>query len=327
MGRWLSALGLVAIAILTLRPVPTQAAASASTPLLCLVCGSNGGADVFLNLLLFAPLGVGLRLAGWRWRSVVATAALVSFAVELLQFTVVTGRDASLSDLVTNTTGAAGRRRPRRALARHCATVDAGRGDAFRRMVDPLDRYARLDRLVAESPRPARSAPERLARHGLVRLEVRGARPGGARQWRGHAARGDTSRSRRNPALAGPGRGSDRSACALGAAHRELGLRVLPAGPPYADPGAGAVWARRSPGGALACATPQALVTDRPAPGRPPSGLRRSRDPARCDPPRAAPAERQLGRQDAGGRPAAQADAGVARRTADEVRARPMGSA
>ena len=107
MGRWLSALGLVAIAILTLRPSPTQAAATAATPLLCLVCGNNGGVDVFLNLLLFTPLGVGLRLAGWRWRSVVATAALVSFAVEFLQFTVVTGRDASLSDLVTNTTGAA----------------------------------------------------------------------------------------------------------------------------------------------------------------------------------------------------------------------------
>jgi VanZ like protein len=63
--------------------------------------------DVFLNLLLFVPLGAGLRLAGWRWRSVVAGAALVSFTVELLQYTVVTGRDASLSDLLTNTMGAA----------------------------------------------------------------------------------------------------------------------------------------------------------------------------------------------------------------------------
>ncbi|HET7241044.1 MAG TPA: VanZ family protein, partial [Gemmatimonadales bacterium] len=61
--------------------------------------------DVFLNLLLFVPLGAGLRLAGWRWRSVVLGAALVSFTVELLQYTVVTGRDASLSDLLTNTTG------------------------------------------------------------------------------------------------------------------------------------------------------------------------------------------------------------------------------
>lgn len=63
--------------------------------------------DVLLNLLLFVPLGAGLRLAGWRWRSVVAVAALVSFTVELLQYTVVTGRDASLSDLLTNTGGAA----------------------------------------------------------------------------------------------------------------------------------------------------------------------------------------------------------------------------
>ncbi|HKU61156.1 MAG TPA: VanZ family protein [Gemmatimonadales bacterium] len=107
MGLPLAALGLAAIAILTLEPNPGQAAASAATPLLCLVCGNKGGVDVVLNLLLFAPFGAGLRLAGWRWRSVVAAAALVSFTVEFLQYTVVTGRDASLSDLVTNTTGAA----------------------------------------------------------------------------------------------------------------------------------------------------------------------------------------------------------------------------
>lgn len=107
MGRWLSAFGLVAIAVLTLPAQPDGAAGSASTPLLCLVCGNKGGVDVLLNLFLFAPLGAGLRLAGWRWRSVVLSAAVVSFAVELLQATVVTGRDASLSDLVTNTVGAA----------------------------------------------------------------------------------------------------------------------------------------------------------------------------------------------------------------------------
>jgi hypothetical protein len=63
--------------------------------------------DVVLNLLLFTPFGAGLRLAGWRWRSVVAMAALVSFTVEFLQYTVVAGRDASLRDVVTNTVGAA----------------------------------------------------------------------------------------------------------------------------------------------------------------------------------------------------------------------------
>jgi hypothetical protein len=93
--------------VLTLRPDPGQAEASAATPLLCLVCGNKGGVDVLLNLLLFAPFGAGLRLAGCTWRRSVLTAALVSFSVEFLQLTVVTGRDASLSDLVTNTSGAA----------------------------------------------------------------------------------------------------------------------------------------------------------------------------------------------------------------------------
>lgn len=106
-GRRLAATGLLAILALTLRPDPAQAPLSAATPLLCLVCGNKGGVDVFLNLLLFAPLGAGLRLAGWPWRRVVLAAALLSLSIEALQLTVVTGRDASLSDLLTNSTGAA----------------------------------------------------------------------------------------------------------------------------------------------------------------------------------------------------------------------------
>ena len=92
--------------MLTLSPIAGQARASETTPLLCLVCGNKGGVDVLLNLLLFAPFAVGLRLAGWRWPRIVAVAALVSFSVEFLQFTVIPGRDASLSDLLANTTGA-----------------------------------------------------------------------------------------------------------------------------------------------------------------------------------------------------------------------------
>ena len=106
-GRALAAAGLLAITGLTLTPIPGQALASAATPLLCLICGNKGGVDVLQNLLLFAPFAAGLRLAGWPWRRVVAAAALVSFTVELLQFTVVAGRDASLSDLLANTSGAA----------------------------------------------------------------------------------------------------------------------------------------------------------------------------------------------------------------------------
>ena len=52
-------------------------------------------------------MATGLRLLGWSWLRVVAAAALLSLAVEGLQYFVVAGRDASLSDLLTNTGGAA----------------------------------------------------------------------------------------------------------------------------------------------------------------------------------------------------------------------------
>jgi hypothetical protein len=105
-GLLLSALGAAFIGLLTLAPNPGQSAYSDITPLLCLVCGPYGGADVLLNILLFVPLGIGLRLAGWSWARSVGVAASLSFGVEFLQYTVVSGRDASLSDLLTNTLGA-----------------------------------------------------------------------------------------------------------------------------------------------------------------------------------------------------------------------------
>ncbi len=107
LGAFLAVMGLAAILTATLFPNPGQAAASAATGLLCLVCGEAGGTDVFLNLLLFAPMATGLRLLGWPWRRVVVIAALLSFTVESLQFAVIAGRDPSLSDLLFNTTGAA----------------------------------------------------------------------------------------------------------------------------------------------------------------------------------------------------------------------------
>ncbi len=107
LGGVLAASGLVAILQLTLFTNPGQAVFSARTPLLCVVCGDQGGADVILNLLLFIPMATGLRLLGWPWRRVVMMSVSLSFAVEFLQFYVVPGRDASLSDLLTNTTSAA----------------------------------------------------------------------------------------------------------------------------------------------------------------------------------------------------------------------------
>jgi hypothetical protein len=93
--------------VATLTPSDDPRRASFLTPLLCLICGEQGGADVAANLLLFLPFAVGLRLAGWSWRRTVAAAASVSFTVELLQYLVITGRDASLSDVLTNTASGA----------------------------------------------------------------------------------------------------------------------------------------------------------------------------------------------------------------------------
>jgi VanZ like family len=104
-GRLLAVVGLLFIAAATLTPLPQQSAAAAATPLWCLVCGEDGGVDVLNNILLFVPLGLGLRLMRLRTSHVVLLAASVSLAIELLQLIVITGRDASLSDLLTNTLG------------------------------------------------------------------------------------------------------------------------------------------------------------------------------------------------------------------------------
>jgi hypothetical protein len=121
LGAALASVGLLAILVLTLYPNPRQAGVADYTPLMCLVCGESGGADVALNLLLFMPLGAGLALLGWSWGTVVAVCALLSLGVETLQFAAPTGRDASLSDLLTNTTsgalGAALARQANRLLA------------------------------------------------------------------------------------------------------------------------------------------------------------------------------------------------------------------
>jgi hypothetical protein len=60
---------------------------------------------VLLNVILFLPLAVGLRLSGISAGRVVVLSALLSLCVETIQFAGVPGRDASLSDLLTNTLG------------------------------------------------------------------------------------------------------------------------------------------------------------------------------------------------------------------------------
>jgi hypothetical protein len=99
--------GAVLVAGLTLTPQPDQVVASGRTSMICLWCGDLGTIDVVLNLLLFVPLGAGLALVGVRPGLAVAGMALLSLAVETAQLTLIVGRDASLSDLLTNSAGGA----------------------------------------------------------------------------------------------------------------------------------------------------------------------------------------------------------------------------
>jgi hypothetical protein len=100
------AAGAIAVALLTLLPHPGQEELVRATPPTCLVCGALGGVDVILNVLLFVPIGLGLGLLGVPWPLAAAVGLGASGLVEFLQMKVVAGRDASLSDLITNSAGA-----------------------------------------------------------------------------------------------------------------------------------------------------------------------------------------------------------------------------
>ncbi len=98
-------LALALIAGVTLVPLPRQLAQAATTPWYCLVCGDQGTVDVLLNVALFVPLGASLGVLGSRPRRALLAGFLLALAIELLQATLVTGRDPSLSDVLTNSSG------------------------------------------------------------------------------------------------------------------------------------------------------------------------------------------------------------------------------
>jgi hypothetical protein len=104
-GWLIAALGLAFICTMTLGPAPQNVERVAETPLWCLLCGDLAGMDILLNVVLFVPFGFGLRLAGWPRRRVLLTAFATTFLIELTQYSFIPGRDASLSDILTNTTG------------------------------------------------------------------------------------------------------------------------------------------------------------------------------------------------------------------------------
>lgn len=90
------------IAAATLYPAD---ATELDTTAICIVCGELGGTDVVLNVLLFLPVGFGLRLAGFRRRSAIAIVLAGTGLIEAAQFRLVPYRDASLGDLVMNSAG------------------------------------------------------------------------------------------------------------------------------------------------------------------------------------------------------------------------------
>ncbi|MGZ3333513.1 MAG: VanZ family protein [Gemmatimonadaceae bacterium] len=102
-GLALVVVSLAAIAWLTVRPA--HASSSPIESHLCVVCGPYGGVDILLNTLLFVPLGVGLSLSGLGpWKAVLICFAL-SLSIETAQAFIVRGRDATLSDILTNSAG------------------------------------------------------------------------------------------------------------------------------------------------------------------------------------------------------------------------------
>jgi hypothetical protein len=103
-GRAVIAVGWLVIALLTLVPTGDNAAAAGGSPW-CIACGPGWGADALANILLFVPLGLGFSLAGVRLRHALLAVALTTLTVEVLQFSLVAGRDASLADLLANFTG------------------------------------------------------------------------------------------------------------------------------------------------------------------------------------------------------------------------------
>lgn len=100
----MAAVALATILAATLHPVR---GAPIRTPTFCIICGGVGGVDFVLNVLLFAPLGLGLALAGWQARRAFGVVAALTACVELLQLLVVPGRDPSLGDLLANSLGGA----------------------------------------------------------------------------------------------------------------------------------------------------------------------------------------------------------------------------
>ena len=103
-GVVVATLGWAAVMVATLRSAPESGLPHS---VWCIVCGPLGGADVIQNILLFLPLGIGLGMMRPSPRFSLAVIIATTIGVETLQATVLSGRFASLGDILANTTGGA----------------------------------------------------------------------------------------------------------------------------------------------------------------------------------------------------------------------------
>ena len=103
LGLIITIASLIAIAAATLTPESSPAVESH----FCLICGSVGTVDAILNVVLFLPLGVGLALSGARAKNAVILVFVLSALIETAQLLLISGRDAAVGDVLTNTLGGA----------------------------------------------------------------------------------------------------------------------------------------------------------------------------------------------------------------------------
>lgn len=96
------ALSLVAIATLVPR---SHGTGGGSMSFWCLACGDYALADALANVALFVPLGWAISRTRMRPRVSLAVVLTTTIGVELLQYGFVSGRVASMSDILTNTVG------------------------------------------------------------------------------------------------------------------------------------------------------------------------------------------------------------------------------
>ena len=103
---WLTAIGFLGIIAATATPAAGRGSDGPPWCMSCPIFGERAGVDIVLNVLLYVPIGAGLALS----RRTVGHIALIAFAIasaiETLQVSVIPGRFASISDVITNTAGA-----------------------------------------------------------------------------------------------------------------------------------------------------------------------------------------------------------------------------